>query len=303
MGINERDYVRRDSRGFLRSLTDRGEVCKWLIGINIGVFVLQMLAHGNQSNDPITDALLLDADRVVYHGEIWRLLTHAFLHDPGDFFHILFNMLALWWFGADVEDLYGPREFLAFYLVSAVAGGVAFTIAHLIDYSGNLCLGASGAVTAVLVLCALHFPTRVIYIFMIVPVTIWLCVVIWVGYDAYTLLARQNNGVAVACHLGGAAFAFIYYKLNWRITPLLQSLWPSFRAARRRLVRPHLRVYREEAPEPIRAAAAPTMDEARITMEMDEVLEKMSRVGRENLTENDLDVLRRASEILRRRRT
>jgi hypothetical protein len=88
-----------------------------------------------------------------------------------------------------------------------------------------------------------------------------------------------------------------------RITSLFYGLWPSFLAGRRRLLRPHLRVYREEAPEPIRAAVAPAPDEDRIKVEMDEVLEKMSRVGRENLTENDLNVLRRASEILRRRRT
>ena len=50
-----------------------------------------------------------------------RLLSYAFLHDPGDIFHILFNMLFLWWFGSDVEDLYGPREFLSFYLTAALA--------------------------------------------------------------------------------------------------------------------------------------------------------------------------------------
>ena len=81
-------------------------------------------AHGRS---PFTDALELNVDRVVFHGEVWRLLTYAFLHDPGDIFHILFNMLLLYWFGCDMEEMYGPREFLVFYLVSAVAGGVAFS--------------------------------------------------------------------------------------------------------------------------------------------------------------------------------
>jgi membrane associated rhomboid family serine protease len=302
MGINDRDYVRQGP-SFLGSFAQRGTVCKWLIGINVVAFILQLLTHQSRFNDPFTDALLLNVDQVVFHGEVWRLLTYAFLHDTRDFFHILFNMLLLWWFGSDLEDMYGPREFLGFYLVSAVVGGVAFTIAHLIDFSGGLCLGASGAVTAVLVLYAFHYPRRVIYLFMLVPVPIWLLVVGSVAYDAYTLLSQQASMVAVTVHLGGAAFAFVYYKLHWRITSLYQGLWPSFLATRRRLARPHLRVYREEAPEPIRAAVAPAVDEDRIKVEMDEVLEKMSRVGRENLTENDLDVLRRASEILRRRRT
>jgi membrane associated rhomboid family serine protease len=298
MGINDRDYVRQGP-SFLGSFAQRGTICKWLIGINIVAFILQLATPESR----FTDALLLNVDQVVFHGEVWRLLTYAFLHDTHDFLHILFNMLFLWWFGSELEDMYGPREFLAFYLVSAVVGGVAFTTAHLIDLSGGLCLGASGAVTAVLVLYAFHYPRRVIYLFMLVPIPIWLLVVGSVAYDAYTLLSQQASMVAVTVHLGGAAFAFAYYKLHWRITTLYQGLWPSFLATRRRLTRPHLRVYREEAPEPIRAAVAPAVDEDRIKVEMDEVLEKMSRVGRENLTENDLDVLRRASEILRRRRT
>ena len=303
MGINDRDYVRREGPSFLGSFAERGLICKWLIGINIGVFLLQLLTPVSRYNDPFTDALVLNAQRVVFNGEIWRLLTYAFLHDTGNIFHLLFNMLFLWWFGSDIEDMYGPREFLAFYLVSAVLGGVAFTAAYLLGSASNLCLGASGAVTAVLVLYAFHYPRRVIYLFMLLPVPIWLFVAGLVAYDAYTLLSRQESLVAVTVHLGGAAFAFVYYKQHWRIMSLIHGLWPSFLATRRRLVRPHLRVYREEAPEPIRAAVAPAVDEDRIKVEMDEVLEKMSRVGRENLTENDLNVLRRASEILRRRRT
>jgi membrane associated rhomboid family serine protease len=302
MGINDRDYVRREGPSFLGSFAERGKICKWLIGINVVVFVLQLLTSDSEGG-LLTNALVLNADKVVFHGEIWRLLTYAFLHDTGQIFHLLFNMLFLWWFGSDVEDMYGPREFLAFYLVSAVLGGVAFTAARLIGSPSNLCLGASGAVTAVLVLYAFHYPRRVIYLFMFLPVPIWLFVIGSVAIDAYTLLSRQASMVAVTVHLGGAAFAFVYYKQHLRITSLFYGLWPSFLAGRRRLLRPHLRVYREEAPEPIRAAVAPAPDEDRIKVEMDEVLEKMSRVGRENLTENDLNVLRRASEILRRRRT
>jgi membrane associated rhomboid family serine protease len=302
MGINDRDYVRREGPSFLGSIAERGTICKWLIGINVLVFVLQILTSDREGGW-LTNVLVLNADQVVFHGEIWRLLTYAFLHDTGNLLHLLFNMLFLWWFGSDIEDMYGPREFLAFYLVSAVLGGVAFTAAYVFGSTSNLCLGASGAVTAVLVLYAFHFPRRVIYLFMLLPIPIWLFVAGSVAYDAYTLLSRQESLVAVTVHLGGAAFALAYYKQHWRITPLLYSLWPSFLATRRRLVRPHLRVYREEAPEPVRAAVAPAVDEDRIKVEMDEVLEKMSRVGRENLTESDLNILRRASEILRRRRT
>ncbi len=302
MGINDRDYIRRGGSSFLGSFVGRGTICKWLIGANVVVFLIEILT-GVHGRSTFTDALELNVDRVVFHGEVWRLLTYAFLHDPGDIFHILFNMLLLYWFGCDLEEVYGPREFLVFYLVSAVAGGAAFAVAHLIGFPANLCIGASGAVTAVLVLAAFHFPRRIIYVMFILPAPIWLFVVASIAYDAYTLMANQESMIAVAVHLGGAAFAFVYYRFNWRISPVLQRLWPNVQYWRKRAARPRLRVYHEEPPEPVRAAVAPGVEEDRIKAEMDAVLEKISRVGRDNLTADDLDVLQRASEILRRRRS
>src|SRR5262249_46211361 len=121
MGIYDREYI-RERPGFLGSFYERGLMCKWLIGINIVLFLLQLIARNAvrpelerlQGLDPLTTALWLDPSKVL-EGQFWRLLTYAFLHDTTTPLHILFNMLFLWWFGSDVEDLYGPREFLAFY--------------------------------------------------------------------------------------------------------------------------------------------------------------------------------------------
>jgi membrane associated rhomboid family serine protease len=301
MGIYDRDYVRKSGPSFLGSFMDRGTICKWLIGINVVVFFIQLFTREGRA-EPFTDGLLLNVDQVIFHGQVWRLLTYAFLHDTGDLLHILFNMLFLYWFGRDMEDLYGPREFLAFYLVSAVVGGVAFSALHLLGVSGNLCLGASGAVTAVLVLTAFHYPRRIIYLMFFLPVPIWLFVVGAVAYDAYTALADPNSKVAVTVHLGGAAFAFLYYRLHWRIDGLLEGLLPSVRYWRKRAARPQLRIHGEPPPQPVASAVASSAEEDRIKAEMDAVLEKISRVGRDNLTADELDVLQRASEILRRRR-
>ena len=130
MGIYDREYYRRDGPSFLGALPGFGQACKWLILINIVCFVLQLVTRTAvadprfdrsdipilQVYSPVTAWLELDTNAVL-HGQVWRLLTYAFLHDTGTLWHILFNMLFLWWFGKDVEDLYGPREFLAFYLV------------------------------------------------------------------------------------------------------------------------------------------------------------------------------------------
>src|SRR5260370_29689248 len=142
MGIYDRDYYRREGPSFLGSFIDRGKICKWLIAINVIVFVIQLVAPVKKplrldEDDPhpaivrgdgesiFTKAFWLDPEAVL-HGQVWRLLTYSFLHAGA--LHIFFNMLFLWMFGNDVEDLYGPKEFLADYLISAVFAGIAFEL-------------------------------------------------------------------------------------------------------------------------------------------------------------------------------
>jgi membrane associated rhomboid family serine protease len=318
MGIYDRDYYRREGPSFLGSFLERGTVCTWLVGINVVAFIVQMLTRvqgvvvvnelglqlpGGWEPGPFTQALWLDVPRVL-HGEVWRLLTYAFLHDTANIWHILFNMLFLWWFGSDLEDLYGPREFLTFYLTAAVVAGLTYTAAAVLGiHPESVALGASGGVTAVLVLCACHFPRRVIYLFLFLPVPIWAFVVFSVVQDMFGVLGGSHNGVASSAHLGGAAFGFLYYKLHWRLSGLL----PRLGIWKRRLAQPRLRVYREEEHQTPVSVAAPAAasggDDEQLEAKMDAILEKISRVGKENLTENELQVLRRASEKFKRRRT
>jgi membrane associated rhomboid family serine protease len=303
MGIYDRDYVRREGPSFLGSFVERGHVCKWLIGINVAVFIVQVLTLPANPVDTgwFTGAFELDVDRVL-HGQVWRLLTYAFLHDPGTIWHILFNMLFLWWFGSDVEDLYGPREFLTFYLTASFVGGLAFFFSALAWMpDARPCIGASGGVLAVLTLCAFHYPRRVILLFFILPVPIWLFLIISLAVDGYVFLSKADSGTAVAAHLGGAFFGGLYYRMHWRLMDWL----PRFRQWRRQLSRPRLRVYREEpARTPVSVPAAPAVtDEEQLEAKMDAILEKISRVGKENLTESERQVLIRASEVFRRRRS
>ena len=309
MGIYDRDYYRRDGRSFLGSLSSSGTVCWWLIGINAACFFVQMLTLNRVTHESgwFTDFFQLDL-RAVRHGEVWRLLTYAFLHGTSGGFpwHIVFNMLFLYFFGRDVEDAYGPREFLAFYLTAAFVGGVAF---FLVPLEGLYCIGASGAVTAVMVLAAFREPTRVILLFMVLPVPIWVLVGFLVVKDAFQLLGNSESSTAVQVHLAGAAFAFLYFQFHWRLT----GWWPGFRTGVRRMTRPKLRVYREEpdderfgapvaAPVSSLTAVASALDDEQLEAKVDAILEKISRVGKENITESEREVLLKASERIRRRR-
>ncbi len=305
MGIYDRDYYRREGPSFLGSFVERGKICKYLIAINIVCFIVQMVTvervPGRRPVEPFTDALLLNVDKVL-SGEVWRLLTCAFLHSPDSLFHIVFNMLFLWWFGQQVEEDYGPREFLAFYLVSAVLSSIVFVAAAEVGLHGKLALGASGAVTAVMVLFALHYPRQIIYLFFVVPVPIWGLVVFMVAKDALNLFGRpEGNNIASSAHLGGAAFGFAYYKAHLTLTGWLSSV----RGWRRRRASPSLRIYREDEPAaPVAVAATANQSElARLREEVDLILEKISLVGKDNLTEHERQVLLRASEVLKRQRS
>jgi membrane associated rhomboid family serine protease len=299
MGIYDREYYRRDGPGFLGSFSTRGQVCKWLIGINVVCFILQLMTlRGRGELVPFTSLLMLDGEAVL-HGEIWRLLTYAFLHDPGTWMHIVFNMLFLWWFGSDVEDIYGPREFLAIYLLSAVLGGLAFVLAWAAGVGGRYCLGASGAVTAVMVLCAFHYPRRVILLFFILPVPLWLFVGFEVLQDFFTFTFQQATEIAVTVHLAGALFAFAYYKRQWRIL----SWWAQLRSLFQQRTRPRLRIYREEPRRPAPVTSPPSPEpEDQLEAKLDAVLEKVARYGQSSLTESERQILLRASEVYKRRR-
>ena len=328
MGIYDRDYYRSDGSSFLGSFTEQGKACKWLIALNVLFFVGQLLtppapsyptfgldedgnpklnlnkdeaARFGDKYGAVQEALQLTPPDVL-RGQVWRLITYAFLHSPGSFFHILFNMLFLWWFGHEIEEMYGTREFLTFYLVSGFLGGAAYTLWSW--GRGNMvpCVGASGAVTAVMVLYAFHFPTRVIYIWFVLPVPIWLFVGFQVVQDAFLFTSGRPTDTAVTVHLAGAAFGFLYYKRNWR----LDGFWEALRGLRLPGRRPRLRVYRDEPPTPPatpRQAPPAARAEADEHLEaaVDAVLEKVARHGRDSLTESEKALLVRASEVYKRK--
>jgi membrane associated rhomboid family serine protease len=301
MGIYDREYYRDDRSSFLGTLARSGQVWKTLILINVVVFVLQMATANFGVNGPVTDWLKIDTDAIL-RGEVWRLLTGAFLHSK-DWQHIVFNMLIVWWAGSEVESINGPREFLAFYLCAAVVSSAAFVAGDMIGHppgARSTALGASGAATAVLMLFALHYPNRTVYLFFVIPVPVLLLVALYVVFDAFGALGgRRDEHIAFTAHLGGAMFGFLYYKFQWRIV----NLWPGTWSLTIRRPRPKLRVYSGEPErEPVRAAVPRMPPDSQLEAELDAVLEKVARQGKSSLTEREQEVLMRASEIYRNRR-
>ena len=160
---------------------------------------------------------------VIHQFRIWQLATYMFLH--GGLFHVLFNMLALWMFGTELERIWGSREFLKFYFVTGVGAGaltVAFSLlpfgfAEQLQYVDVI--GASGAIYALLLAYALYFPDRPIYMYFVFPIPAKIFVLIMGAIAFYSSIAESGGGVANATHLGGLVIGYFYLK-SGRIHPM-----------------------------------------------------------------------------------
>ncbi|MBA2330835.1 MAG: rhomboid family intramembrane serine protease [Chitinophagaceae bacterium] len=200
-------------------------IVKNLIIINVLVFLGQLSLTQFQ----FTERIMLYP---VKHPEFapYQVATHMFAHAPNMLFHILFNMFALWMFGRVLENVWGPKRFLLFYLACGVGAAFAHLAVQYITWeqmeaayaAGNLAkaqsyaaslgpaLGASGAVMGIFAAFAYLFPNTELFL-MFIPFPIkakWLVL----GLAAFDLLggvAKFSTGIAHFAHLGGAVTGFI----------------------------------------------------------------------------------------------
>jgi len=182
---------------------------KWLIIVNVGIYLIEALlgATSGRYLQTIFRPLELWPSDVFQRGCVWQLATYAFLH--AGVMHILFNMLFLYWFGREIEIVWGTRRFLAFYFSAAVFAGLIFACVHYVF--GPLafgCIGASGAIMALVMVYGLWWPNRIILFMFIVPMRIRTFVLITIGIEILSLLEVQN-GIANMAHLGGLLYGFL----------------------------------------------------------------------------------------------
>jgi membrane associated rhomboid family serine protease len=307
MAIHERDWYRGNGHSYgnegVFGLPWTPRICKRLILITSCIFLAQVMLTRAPVYEDIPpgygeDYLLEDlplashvedwcalSPQQTIRGQLWRLLTYAFCHSRFGVMHILFNMLFLWWFGKVLEQMYGGRELLLFYLSAAVLSGLTFLGISFATSDPTPAIGASGSVMALMMLYALHFPRQRIYLFFLVPIQIRWLVLLYFVYDLHPVLlalsgAQIQGGVAHAAHLGGMIFGFFYYQRQIRLEPI----W-------NRLVRRRRRVAKPSGPSPQAYAPSNPQDQ-----EMDRILEKVFDEGLDTLTEAEQDFLASASE-------
>jgi membrane associated rhomboid family serine protease len=198
----------------------KARAVKILIAANVVMYLLQMFLQQSSSGDRFDELFALwpltPVDGRVYF-QVWQIITYAFLHDTRSIAHLLFNMLALWMFGAEIERYVGPRRLLACYFASVVSAALTqLFVPALFGAPPAPTVGASGGVFGLLLAYALMFPHRkVIPLFPPIPMPAWLFATIFAGVELFLGVTGTLSGIAHFAHLGGMIGSALVV-MQWR---------------------------------------------------------------------------------------
>ncbi len=185
-----------------------------LIIINLLVFLFWNI-HTGFSWVPqfMTDNFLVSWTGLA-EGRFWTLITSVFSHHQ--FWHFLMNMFVLFSFGRVVESVLGSRRFLKFYLAAGIVSSLSHALVsrYLLNEASIPALGASGAISGVILLFALMFPKEKLYVLGILPLPAIWGAILFVGLDLWGLFSQFEGGglpIGHGAHLGGTLAGLIYY--------------------------------------------------------------------------------------------
>lgn len=245
--------------------------------IFLGQFLIGFFSSGFQRG--IGEYLALNPSMWGGVPPVWQLFTYGWLHSLRDPMHVAGNMLLLYMFGSMVQSSVGDRRFMVHYMIAiVVAGGAHLVLAPIMGWKA-ITLGASGAVTTMIVAAATMAPhTRVIL--LIVPIKLWVMAAFFVGKDVFFFLSElqggANTGIAHSVHLAGAAYGFFAVRRRW--------IWKD----------PVAIIERKRA---VAVMQRQISDDSR----MDQIMAKISREGIGSVTRPEKAFMKRQSERKRQR--
>jgi membrane associated rhomboid family serine protease len=187
-----------------------------LIGLNILVFLGErFLGDWN-----VAANLSMNPLYIVLERRYWQFITYMFVHDPRSFSHIIFNMLALFIFGSQVERRVGSFEFLLYYLLTGILAGIfSFAVYWFTGSYGVFLMGASGAVFAVQLAYAVLFPRSVLYLWGLLPLRAPVMVLGFTALEVVLMITGLGGNVAHFTHLAGFAFGWLYFVIRFGVNP------------------------------------------------------------------------------------
>ncbi len=232
----------------------------------------------------------------------WQLFSYMFIH--AGFTHILFNMLALWMFGMELEHVWGSRKFLIYYLLCGFGGGLANLLIAPMFTSVGPTVGASGAVYGVLLAFGMMFPERPIYIYFLLPIKAKYFVVMYMAFEIFSI--GSMDGIAHFAHLGGALVGFLYLMADgyqfgspYHLPKSGDNIFSRMTGFGQTATKPDDR-YGDISDVKVYDLKEETrkMDEQKAQIQIDEILDKISQNGYQSLNEEEKKILFEASKKL-----
>ena len=255
---------------------------KNLLFANVIVFLMTFL---NQDLGYfLVDNFGLKSVDVIFKFKIWQPVTYMFLHDPYSIMHILFNMIFLCMFGVELEREWGTKEFLKYYFITGIGAGIINML--LTGISATPTIGASGAIYGIMLAYALKYPDRKIYVYMLFPVKLKYFMGFLILVQFFSTFSPYSDGIAHAAHLGGIIIGYVYLKFWYLFYKLKSGLGGLFQSS-------------SKSDPGMKYTKGGDDKTEYYRRKIDEILDKINRVGYLNLSKEEKDLLEEGSRYLR----
>ena len=291
--LEDRDYMRQPEYG-----SGGVSFAVALVVVNTAIFLAELMVFNNPSGADFIDNYLALSLGGLQHGYVWQLLTYQFLH--GGWLHLIFNMLAIFFFGRPVEVALGRNRFLALYLTCGVIGGLCQMAAAFAwpGYFGGAVVGASaGGYGLVAAFAVMNWWERFTLLIYFIPVTMRGRTLLWcsIGLAAVGIVLTPHSNIANVAHLGGILTGALF------VSKIVQGRWswPYWGARSSRPATPRELAVTRAGKGKFWHSAGGQADEELSTdefvkSEVDPILEKISAHGIQSLTAREREILEKA---------
>jgi len=207
-------------------------VVKKLMIFNAAVFILQQVG-GLVSPGYLESFFGLSHGGLAYRFMIWQPFTYMFLH--GGWLHIFFNLIALWMFAGEVENIMGEKRFIRFYILSGIGAGIFISIMNYYTFSMHgtspVTIGASGAIYAILLAYGITWPNREVLLYFVFPVKIKYLLIgfgLMEFFGTLSSVSGPGGGISHIGHLGGLISGFLIFRRMRQGSASVGAGKPSF---------------------------------------------------------------------------
>jgi len=309
MGYQDREYFRESHSPYLNLIRSTRVCWGLVIGIALG-FLATLFTQ--ETTDPLQEYLRIDPTAMVQDWQWFRLLTAVFVAD--NVWHLVFALVLIWLIGHELEQMVGGLELFVFFLVSTILSNLAVTLVyyyveprHGFGFgTGVASFGPAGPALALLTWAVMLNPHRVTT-YLFVPMPMWIVGGLVMVFDVFFFMQHQPMAVRLAVHALSVPFAGLYALFDWRLTGWrrVTRRIPAQRQLSSVLQMPARRtnVKSDERPPVTPSTITRRTVDEQLEAKLDAVLEKVSTSGMQSLTEEEKSILKKASEVMKRRKS